>query len=51
MHGLVDSAAASGVTMQSIATPFETREKSRSQSGKLQIRRARLEELKWLYDN
>jgi hypothetical protein len=51
MHGLVDSAAASGVTLQSIAKPFETRERSRSQSEKLKIRRARLEGLKWLYDN
>jgi hypothetical protein len=51
MNSLVDSATESGASMQSIAKTFETSEKSRSISEKLQIRRARIEELKWLKDN
>jgi hypothetical protein len=45
---LTESAAAAGASMQSIARTFEGREQSRMESDKLTIRKARLDEIKWL---
>jgi hypothetical protein len=47
----VHFATATGATLQSIAKTLEAREQSRSISEKIALRRAKLEEIKWLYDN
>jgi hypothetical protein len=51
MTNLTESASTTGASMQSIARSFEVREQSRMESEKLSIRRARLDEIKWLHEN
>jgi hypothetical protein len=58
MKDLTESASTTGASMPSIAKTFEAREQSgalheqsRMVSEILSIRRARLDEIKWLYEN
>jgi hypothetical protein len=51
MLDLTASATTTGLSMQLIAKTFEEREKSRVESEKFSMRRAKLDEIKWLYEN
>jgi hypothetical protein len=48
---LTASAMTTGMSMQLIAKTFKEREKARAESEKLSIRKAKLDEIKWLYEN
>jgi hypothetical protein len=51
MLDLTASATTTGLSMQLIAKTFEEREKSRVESEKFSMRRAKLDDIKWLYEN
>jgi hypothetical protein len=51
MLDLTASATTTGMSMRSIAKTFEEREKARVASEKLSVRRAKIDETKWLFEN
>jgi hypothetical protein len=51
MLDLIASAMTTGMSLQLIAKTYEEREKAKVKSEKLSMRRANLDEIKWLYEN